>query len=127
MAPVAAEASIPVREERLPLAPIFLPLAEIPAEVTERAMLKEMAAPAEAAEFSASVVAPATMVAEAVAAANTVILAAMAEMAAATAAAVAAAELTPEVPHRPLEVREVRTVEPVAPEEEGPTQIKSPQ
>ena len=125
MAPVAAEASIPVREERLPLAPIFLPLAEIPAEVTERAMLKEMAAPAEAAEFSASVVAPATMVAEAVAAANTVILAAMAEMAAATAEAVA--ELTPEVPHRPLEVREVRTVEPVAPEEEGPTQIKSPQ
>ena len=49
----------------------------------------------------------------------------MAEMAAATAEAVA--ELTPEVPHRPLEVREVRTVEPVAPEEEGPTQIKSPQ
>ena len=90
-------------------------------------MLKEMADPAEAAEFSASVVAPATMVAEAVAAANTVILAAMAEMAAATAEAVAAAELTPEVQHRPLEVREVRTVEPVAPEEEGPTQIKSPQ
>jgi hypothetical protein len=127
LAPVASGENIPVREERLPSALIFLPLAEIPAEVLDQVILQEMAAPAEAAERATRVAATATMVAAAVAAETTVMLAEMAEMAAAMAAVAAAAELTPEVLHRPLEVREVRTVEPAAPEEECPAQIKSPQ